>query len=240
MARHDGREPHQIRPVEVQRAFTSSAPGSVLYRCGGTHVFVTASIDERVPKWMSGRGKGWVTAEYSMLPGATGARRPRDRARGRIDGRTHEIQRLIGRALRTVVDMSALGERTVWLDCDVLQADGGTRTASVNAAYIALCDALRAYPFKRPLSKWPIREPLGAISVGIVKGEPLADLDYKEDSNADTDMNVVMTASGKFIEVQGTAEQAPFDRAEFDQLLDLAQGGITQAIEIARAAMAQS
>ncbi|MDJ0973341.1 MAG: ribonuclease PH [Planctomycetota bacterium] len=240
MSRHDGRAPHQIRPVEIQRGFTDKAPGSVLYRCGQTVVFATASIDERVPKWMSSRGRGWVTAEYAMLPGATGDRKPRERAIGRIDGRTQEIQRLIGRVLRTVVDMDALGERTVWLDCDVLQADGGTRTASVNAAYIALCDALRRYKFKRPLPRWPIKEPVGAISVGVVNGEPLADLDYIEDSGAEVDMNVVMTASGRFIEVQGTAEKEPFDRAQLDALLGLAETGINEALELARAALAAS
>ncbi len=239
MARHDGREPNQIRPVEIKRGFTDKAPGSVLYRCGDTVVFATASIDERVPKWMSSRGRGWVTAEYAMLPGATGDRRPRERAVGRIDGRTQEIQRLIGRVLRTVVDMKALGERTIWLDCDVLQADGGTRTASVNAAYIALCDALRRYPFKRPLNRWPVIEPVGAISVGVVDGVPVADLDYPEDSNADTDMNVVMTASGKFIEIQGTAEKEPFDRGELNELLGLAEQGIQTALECARAALAE-
>lgn len=238
MPRHDGRANDQIRPIEIVRQFTRKSPGSVLYRCGDTHVFVTASIEERVPRWMAGRGRGWVTAEYAMLPGATGERRARERAVGRIDGRTQEIQRLIGRVLRTVVDMSAIGERTIWLDCDVIQADGGTRTASVNAAYVALCDALRNYKFKKALDRWPIKEPVGAISVGIVKGEPVADLDYVEDSGADTDMNVVMTASGRVIEIQGTAEKEPFDRDELNQMLDLAQQGIDQALEAARTALA--
>lgn len=239
MPRHDGRSPDQIRPLEIVRAFTSKSPGSVLYRCGDTHVLVTASIEERVPRWMAGRGRGWVTAEYAMLPGATGDRRARERSQGRVDGRTQEIQRLIGRALRAVVDMRAIGERTIWLDCDVIQADGGTRTASVNAAYVALCDALRNYTFKKPLDRWPITEPIGAISVGVVKGEALADLDYIEDSGADVDMNVIMTASGKLIEVQGTAEKEPFSRDELNTMLDLAQGGITQALEAARVALAQ-
>jgi len=239
MSRHDGREPGQIRPVDITRRFTRSAPGSVLYRCGDTHVFCTASIEERVPKWMMGRGKGWVTAEYAMLPGSTGDRKARTSSTGRVDGRTLEIQRLIGRVLRGVVDMRALGERTVWLDCDVLQADGGTRTASINAAYIALCDALRTYKFKKPLNKWPILDPVGAISVGIVKDKPLADLDYVEDSSADVDMNVVMTASGRFLEIQGTGESRPFDEDELKQLLALARSGIEQTLEISRAAMAE-
>ena len=238
MPRHDGREPRDIRPVEIVRGFTSAAPGSVLYRCGGTHVFVTATIEERVPGWMMGRGKGWLTAEYSMLPGSTGQRKPRARAVGRIDGRTHEIQRLVGRALRSVMDLGALGERTIWLDCDVLQADGGTRTACINAAYVALCDALQKHPFKKPLARWPVQEPIGAISVGIVGGQAVADLDYHEDHRADVDMNVVMTASGRFLEVQGTGEAGSFDRAELGGLLDLADAGLAELFALQRAAVA--
>ena len=238
MSRRDGRTPDQIRPIEIQRRFTTASPGSVLYRCGGTHVFVTATIDERVPKWMSGRGSGWVTAEYAMLPGSTGDRKSRDR-NGRVDGRTMEIQRLVGRALRAVVDMKALGERTIWLDCDVMQADGGTRTACVNAAYVALCDALRTYKFKKPLGQWPVREPLGAISAGIVGGEALVDLDYSEDHRADVDMNVIMTASGQFLELQGTGETRPFSPEELDAILSLSRAGIDAAMEAARAALAQ-
>jgi ribonuclease PH len=239
MPRHDGREPRQIRPVEITRAFTAAAPGSVLYRCGGTIVFVTATVEERVPGWMMGRGKGWLTAEYSMLPGSTGQRKPRARAVGRIDGRTHEIQRLVGRALRSVMNFGVLGERTVWLDCDVLQADGGTRTACINAAYIALCDALQKHPFKKPLARWPIEEPIGAISVGIVEGKPVTDLDYHEDHRADVDMNVVMTASGRFLEVQGTGETRPFEGEELTAMLDLARDGVAQVIELCRAALAK-
>ncbi len=238
MSRRDGREPDQIRPVEVLRGFTSASPGSVVYRCGGTHVFVTATIEERVPKWMSGRGTGWVTAEYAMLPGSTGSRKPRSTSTGRVDGRTMEIQRLVGRALRSVVDMKALGERTVWLDCDVLQADGGTRTACVNAAYIALCDALKNYNFKKPLSSWPIREPIGAISAGIVAGKALLDLDYSEDHRADVDMNVVMTAGGHFLEIQGTGESRPFSPEELEAILALGRTGSAAAMEAARTALA--
>ena len=168
--RSDGRGPRDIRPIVVQRGFTSRPAGSVRYCCGDTHVFVTATVEERAPRWKAGRGEGWVTAEYAMLPGSTGDRKPRARAIGRVDGRDQEIQRLVGRALRSITDMKALGERTIWLDCDVLQADGGTRTACINAAYIALCDALRRHKFKRPLSAWPLSEPIGAISVGVVKG----------------------------------------------------------------------
>jgi ribonuclease PH len=239
MKRQDGRSPEQIRPVEITRKFTQAAPGSVLYRCGGTLVFVTASVEERVPPWMTGRGSGWVTAEYGMLPGSTKDRKQRPSSSGRVDGRTHEIQRLVGRALRAVVDAEALGERTVWLDCDVLQADGGTRTASINAAYVALCDALKTYPFKRPLPRWPVREAVGAISVGVAQGRPLVDLDYSEDSRAEVDMNVVMTASGKYLEVQGTGEGRPFEASELDAMLALARDGIRQVLERIQAALAK-
>ena len=238
MTRRDGRTADQIRPIEIQRRFTTASPGSVLYRCGGTHIFVTATIEERVPKWMSGRGSGWVTAEYAMLPGSTGDRKSRARSTGRIDGRTMEIQRLVGRALRAVVDMKALGERTIWLDCDVMQADGGTRTACVNAAYVALCDALKTYKFKKPLGAWPIREPLGAISAGIVGGQTLVDLDYSEDHRADVDMNVIMTASGQYLEVQGTGESRPFSPEELHAILEVSKTGIEACMEAARAALA--
>jgi ribonuclease PH len=237
MPRHDGRSPEQIRAIEIVRRFTDAAPGAVLYRSGRTCVYATASIDERVPPWMSGRGTGWVTAEYGMLPGSTQSRKSRPTSAMRQDGRTHEIQRLIGRALRSVVDMSAIGERTIWLDCDVLEADGGTRTASINAAYVALCDALRTYDFKKPLKKWPIEEAIGAISVGVVRGEPLVDLDYREDHRADVDMNVVMTESGRFLEIQGTGESRPFSGDELAQLLALAQGGVDQVLSRVREAM---
>jgi ribonuclease PH len=238
MPRHDGRAPGDIRPVEITRQFTDAAPGAVLYRLGRTCVYATAHVEERVPPWMSGRGTGWVTAEYAMLPGATKDRKARAASTGRVDGRTHEIQRLVGRALRGVVDMSLLGERTVWLDCDVLQADGGTRTAAINAAYVALCDALRRYTFKKPLARWPILEPVGAISVGIVQGQALLDLDYKEDHRAEVDMNVVLTGSGRFLEIQGTGESRPFTSDELAALLALAKSGVEQALARAQAALA--
>jgi ribonuclease PH len=238
MPRHDGRSPGELRPIRIERKFTAAAPGSVLYRCGKTCVFVTASIEERVPPWMTGRGVGWVTAEYGMLPGSTRDRKARPSSTNRVDGRTHEIQRLIGRTLRAVVDMKAIGERTVWLDCDVIEADGGTRTASINAAYVALCDALRTYEFKKPLDRWPVREPVGAVSVGILEGKPLLDLDYAEDHRAEVDMNVVMTGSGKYLEVQGTGETRPFDAAELQALLGLAKDGVAQVLEKSRAALA--
>ena len=187
---------------------------------------------------MIGSGKGWLSTEYSMLTGAGTTRRTCDRATGRVDGRTHEIQRLVGRALRSVTDLAALGERTVWLDCDVLQADGGTRTACINAAYVALCDALKTYAFKKPLARWPVAEAVGAISVGVVNGQVVTDLDYHEDHRADVDMNVVMTASGRFLEVQGTGEARPFDRAELDALLEHGRLGVEVVIEACRQALA--
>ena len=204
MPRADGRAPDQLRPVKITRAFCDATPGSVLYESGRTRVFVTASIEERVPPWMQGRGQGWLTAEYSMLPGSTPDRKARASSTNRVDGRTYEIQRLVGRALRSVLDTQALGERTIWVDCDVLQADGGTRTASINGAYLAVVDALKKHKFNRPLARWPLKEPVGAVSVGIAAGKALLDLDFSEDKDAAVDMNVVMTASGKFIEVQGT------------------------------------
>jgi ribonuclease PH len=236
--RHDGRQPGDLRPIEITRRFTDAAPGSVLYRCGKTIVFVTATIEDRVPPWMSGRGTGWLTAEYGMLPGSSKDRKQRPQP-GRTDGRTHEIQRLIGRSLRAVVDMEAIGERTVWLDADVLQADGGTRTASINAAYVALCDALRNHTFKRPLPRWPVKEAVGAVSVGIQQGRALLDLDYSEDSRAEVDMNVVMTASGRYLEVQGTGEGRPFDAEELRALLALASDGVRQVLEKTKAVLAE-
>lgn len=237
--RNDGREPGQVRPIEITRHWTRAVPGSVLYRAGRTCVFATASVEDRVPPWMQGRGLGWVTAEYGMLPGSTKDRKARSASTGKVDGRTHEIQRLIGRALRAVVDMKALGERTVWLDCEVLEADGGTRTASINAAYVALCDALQGHEWKRPLERWPVKEAVGAISVGIVGGRVLCDLDYSEDHKAEVDMNVVLTEGGRYLEVQGTGEARPFEPAELDQLLLLARDGVRQALEASRAALAR-
>ncbi len=230
--RPDGRRPEQLRPVTFQRDFTEMAAGSVLVSFGRTQVLCTASIEEDVPRWMRNTGKGWVTAEYSMLPGSTRERARREAARGRQSGRTQEIQRLIGRSLRSVCDMGLLGERQVVLDCDVLQADGGTRTASICGAYVALHDALSRVVAAGDLDTHPLTEACAAISVGIVEGTPLLDLPYVEDAGAEVDMNVVMTESGRYIEVQGTAEGVAFSRAELDRLLDLAEAGIAEIVAV--------
>ncbi len=229
--RADGRRPDQLRPVTFKRDFTEMAAGSVLVGFGRTQVLCTASIEEEVPRWMRNTGKGWVTAEYSMLPGSTPERARREAARGRQSGRTQEIQRLIGRSLRSVCDMELLGERQVVLDCDVLQADGGTRTASICGAYVALHDALTRVVTAGDLETHPLIEACAAISVGIVDGTPMLDLPYSEDAGAEVDMNVVMTESGKYIEVQGTAEGVAFSRAELDELLGLAEAGIAEIVE---------
>ena len=226
--RPDGRQPNELRPISFERDFTEQAAGSVLVSFGGTRVLCTASIDEDVPRWMRNRGKGWVTAEYSMLPGASAERIQREAAKGKQSGRTQEIQRLIARSLRSVCDMKLLGERQVIVDCDVLQADGGTRTASICGGYVALHDALTRLVQAGKLSTHPLTDSCGAISVGIVGGVSLLDLPYVEDSKAEVDMNVVMTGSGRFIEVQGTAEGAAFSRAELDGLLSLAETGIAE------------
>jgi ribonuclease PH len=230
--RIDGREPDELRPITFERDFTDAPAGSVLVSFGNTRVLCTASIDEDVPRWMKGRGKGWVTAEYSMLPGSSGERVKREVKEGRPSGRTQEIQRLIGRSLRAVCDMVALGERQVIVDCDVLQADGGTRTASICGGYLALHDALARLVQAGLIAQHPLREPCAAISVGIVGGIPMLDLAYTEDSTAEVDMNVVMTGAGRFIEVQGTAEGLPFTRSELDTLLDLGVKGITEIVEL--------
>lgn len=230
--RHDGRQPDQLRPITFERDFTESAAGSVLVSFGRTRVLCTASIDESVPRWMRGKGKGWVTAEYSMLPGSSSERVRREVKDGKPSGRTQEIQRLIGRSLRSVCDMAALGERQVIVDCDVLQADGGTRTASICGGYVALHDALSRVVQNGGLTAHPLSDPCAAISVGIVDGVPLLDLAYVEDSRAEVDMNVVMTGSGKYIEVQGTAEGLPFSRSELDALLGIAEGGIRRIVEL--------
>jgi ribonuclease PH len=224
--RADGRTPDALRPVGIVPDFIEAAHGSALISVGRTRVICTASVDENVPGWMRGRGKGWVTAEYGMLPASTGDRKPRDVAKGRPDGRTTEIQRLIGRSLRAVVDMEALGERTVWLDCDVLQADGGTRCASICGAYVALHRALAVLVADGRLERLPLTDSIAAVSVGMVDGVPLLDLAYVEDSRAESDMNVVMTGSGTLVEVQATAEGSTFSRSELDTLLDLAESGI--------------
>jgi ribonuclease PH len=224
--RADGRTPDALRPVGIVPDFVETAHGSALISVGRTRVICTASVDENVPGWMRGRGKGWVTAEYGMLPASTGDRKPRDVSKGRPDGRTTEIQRLIGRSLRAVVDMEALGERTVWLDCDVLQADGGTRCASICGAYVALHRALAVLVADGRLERLPLTDSIAAVSVGMVDGVPLLDLAYVEDSRAESDMNVVMTGAGTLVEVQATAEGSTFSRSELDTLLDLAESGI--------------
>lgn len=226
--RADGRRADQLRPVEILPGFVETAGGSALISVGRTRVICTASVDDNVPAWMRGRGKGWVTAEYGMLPASTGERRARDVTKGRPDGRTTEIQRLIGRSLRAVVDMEALGERTVWLDCDVLQADGGTRCASICGAWVALNLALGSLVERGRLDALPFTDSIAAVSVGMVDGEPLLDLAYVEDSRAESDMNVVMTGGGRLVEVQATAEGQTFSRAELDTLLDLAEGGVRE------------
>ena len=226
--RRDGRAVDELRPVSFERDFTEFAAGSILVSMGRTKVLCTASVDEDVPRWMRGTGKGWVTAEYSLLHGSSQERVSREAAKGRQSGRTHEIQRLIGRSLRGVCDLVALGERQIVLDCDVLQADGGTRTASISGAYLALHYACSRLLAKGSITTHPLSEPCAAISVGIVDAVPVLDLDYAEDSTAEVDMNVVMTGSGRFIEVQGTAEQMAFSRGELDEMLRLAELGIGQ------------
>jgi ribonuclease PH len=238
VTRIDGRTPEQLRPVRFTRDYTEFAAGSVLVECGKTRVLCTASVDEDVPRWMRGTGKGWVTAEYSLLPGSTAERVAREAAKGKQSGRTQEIQRLIGRALRAVTDMRAMGELQIVLDCDVLQADGGTRTASICGAYVALHDAFSRQMEKGALKVHPLREACAAISVGMVGGVALLDLDYSEDSGAEVDMNVVMTSSGRFVEVQGTAEGMPFTRGELDDLLALAEQGITEIVGVQAAVVA--
>ncbi|MCQ9387326.1 ribonuclease PH [Brevibacterium sp. 50QC2O2] len=240
MTRSDGRAVDQLRPVTITRNWLDHAEGSALIEFGRTRVLCAASLSEGVPRWLKGQGKGWVTAEYAMLPRATNTRNSRESVKGKIGGRTHEISRLIGRALRAVVDMDALGENTLQLDCDVLQADGGTRTASITGAYVALADALALGKERGWIKKsaQPLKDSVSAISVGIIDGTPMLDLPYEEDSRAQTDMNVVMTGSGAFVEVQGTAEGAPFDRTELGSLLDLATGGCTELARIQRAALA--
>jgi ribonuclease PH len=236
--RPSGRRADELRPVAIQRRFTHHAEGSVLVSFGATRVLCTASVEDRVPPFLRGKGEGWVTAEYGMLPRATNERTQREAARGKQGGRTLEIQRLIGRSLRACVDRAALGERTITLDCDVLQADGGTRTAAITGAYVALVDAVRWLQGKRRLARDPIHGAIAAISVGIWQGVPVLDLDYAEDSACDTDMNVVMNDGGGFIEIQGTAEGHAFRREEMDALLDLAAKGIAELVAAQRAALA--
>ncbi len=229
--RRDGRQPDDLRPLTFTRDYTEMAAGSVLVTMGRTRVLCTASVDERVPPWMRGRGTGWVTAEYSMLPGSTPERSDREVNKGKPSGRTQEIQRLIGRSLRSVTDMKLLGERQVIVDCDVLQADGGTRTASISGAYVALYDALTRLVGLGRIEVHPVTTACAAVSVGVVDAVSLLDLDYSEDVRAEVDMNVVMTATGRFVEVQGTAEGLPFTRAELDDLLGLAEHGIASILD---------
>ncbi|MFG2308412.1 ribonuclease PH [Streptomyces sp. NPDC048566] len=239
MSRIDGRTPEQLRPITIQRGWSKHAEGSVLVSFGDTKVLCTASLTEGVPRWRKGSGEGWVTAEYSMLPRATNTRGDRESVRGKIGGRTHEISRLIGRSLRAVVDYKALGENTIVLDCDVLQADGGTRTAAITGAYVALADAVTWAQGKKLVKagRKPLTGTVAAVSVGIVGGAPLLDLCYEEDVRADTDMNVVCTGDGRFVEIQGTAEAEPFDRKELGALLDLAAAGCADLAAAQRAAL---
>ncbi len=238
--RHDGRAPDQTREVRITRNWLDHAEGSVLVEFGRTRVLCAASFTEGVPRWLKGKGSGWVTAEYAMLPRSTNTRSDRESVKGKIGGRTHEISRLVGRSLRAVIDTLALGENTIVLDCDVLQADGGTRTAAITGAYVALVDAIEDARSRRLISAkaQPLTGSVAAVSVGVVKGRPVLDLDYPEDSTADTDMNVVMTGDGRFVEVQGTAEAEPFDRVVLGELLDLATKGCADLTVLQQQALA--
>ena len=239
MTRPSGRTPDQLRPTSIERNYTCHAEGSVLVSFGNTKVICTASVDESVPRFLRGQGSGWITAEYGMLPRSTGSRMGREAARGKQGGRTLEIQRLIGRSLRAAVDLTKLGEHTITLDCDVIQADGGTRTASITGAFVALVDAINGLQRDKRIATDPLRHFVASVSVGIYEGTPVLDLDYPEDSSAETDLNVVMTEAGEFIEVQGTAEAAPFKREELNSMLDLAAAGIGELIDVQRAALAE-
>lgn len=232
MNRIDGRKPHELRPLRITQDYVKYAAGSVLIEMGDTRVICAASIEDQVPKWLSGQGKGWVTAEYSMLPFSTLQRKEREGVKGKISGRTQEIQRLVGRALRGIIDLETLGEKTIWLDCDVIQADGGTRTAAINGAYMALVLAINKLTQAEKIKKNPIKQAVAAISVGICQGAPLLDLTYKEDSTADVDMNVVMTEGGQFIEIQGTAEHDPFSLTDMNHMLKLASSGIKKIFQL--------
>ena len=235
--RPSGRKSDELRPVLITRGYTRHAEGSVLIEFGDTRVLCTASIDERVPPFLKGQGRGWVTAEYGMLPRATNTRTQREAATGKLSGRTQEIQRLIGRSLRAVTELAGLGECTIQIDCDVIQADGGTRTASITGAFVALHDAVRLLVERQAIAVWPLGDFVAAVSVGIYEGVPVLDLDYAEDSRCETDMNVVMTGSGGLVEVQGTAEGTPFSRAQLDAMVELAGGGIRQLVAAQRSAL---
>jgi len=236
--RPSGRNHDQLRSITIERNYTAHAEGSVLISCGGTKVLCTASVEGKVPHFLRGKGQGWITAEYGMLPRSTGSRMGREAARGKQSGRTQEIQRLIGRSLRAAVDLTKLGENSITLDCDVIQADGGTRTASITGAYVALADAVTHMINKGLIKQSPIERQIASVSVGIYQGAPVLDLDYPEDSSAETDMNVIMDAEGNFIEVQGTAEGAPFSPAEMNAMLELAGKGIGELMSIQTAALA--
>jgi ribonuclease PH len=228
---------HQLRQIEILRHYTKHAEGSVLVKFGDTHVLCTASVEEKVPGFLRGKNQGWVTAEYGMLPRSTGSRMDREAARGKQSGRTQEIQRLIGRSLRAIIDLEKLGERSIQIDCDVIQADGGTRTAAITGAYVALHDAITYLLDKQIITESPLRDAVAAVSVGIYKGEAVLDLDYLEDSDCETDMNVVMTGNGGFVEIQGTAEGEPFCRDAMNAMLDLAAAGITDLLQKQKAAL---
>ncbi len=237
--RHSQRANNQLRNVEIIRHYTKHAEGSVLIKFGDTHVLCTASVEEKVPGFLKGKNQGWVTAEYGMLPRSTGSRMDREAARGKQSGRTQEIQRLIGRSLRAIIDLEKLGERSIHIDCDVIQADGGTRTASITGAYVALHDAVSTLLKSGKITENPLKQAVAAISVGVYKGAPVLDLDYIEDSDCDTDMNVVMTADGGFVEIQGTAEGEPFNRDAMNAMLDLAASGITDLLKKQTAALSK-
>jgi ribonuclease PH len=229
--RTDGRKPKELRALKITPSYIKTADGSVLIEMGDTKVICTAKLEERVPPFLRNSGKGWITAEYGMLPGSSQERIGRESSRGKVGGRTHEIQRLIGRSLRAIADLKSLGERTIWIDCDVIQADGGTRTASITGAYVAVAEAARGWLDKGIIKTTPIKDAVAAVSIGIVEGKILLDLCYVEDSTADVDMNFVMTGSGKFIEVQGTAESAPFTRKQMERMAEIAQGGIKELVK---------
>ena len=236
--RTDGRRANELRALKITPSYIKTADGSVLIEMGATRVICTAKLEERVPPFLRNSGKGWITAEYGMLPGSSQQRIGRESSRGKVGGRTHEIQRLIGRSLRAVADLKLLGERTIWIDCDVIQADGGTRTASITGAYVAVTEAVKSWLDKGKLLQTPIKDAVAAVSIGIVAGKILLDLCYEEDSIADVDMNFVMTGSGKFIEVQGTAESEPFTRKQMERMAEIAQAGIKDLLKAQKQAIA--
>jgi len=229
--RSDGRKPTELRPLTITPSYIKTADGSVLIEVGDTKVICTAKLEERAPQFLRNSGKGWITSEYGMLPGSSQVRIGRESVRGKIGGRTHEIQRLIGRSLRAVADLKSLGERTIWIDCDVIQADGGTRTASITGAYVALVEAVRRWQKSGIIAADPVKDSVAAVSIGIIDGKILLDLSYEEDSRADVDMNFVMTGAGSFIEVQGTAESAPFTKKQMERMAEIAQQGVRELIK---------